>query len=47
MANGRDNISAPYWPISLKIGPEMKNHMQGTWPKRQFSHNQVGGRLPF
>jgi len=34
MADGRhiENrfwyISAPYWPINVKSGPEMKNHMQ-------------------
>ena len=43
------NISVPYWPIYANFGMEMKNHMQisVTWPKRQFSQIQDGGRPPF
>ena len=42
-------ISAPYWPINVKFGTEMKDHMPiyVTWPKLQFSKIQHGGRPPF
>ena len=42
-------ISAPYWPINVKFGSEMKNHIpiQVTWPKLHFSKIQDGGRPPF
>ena len=42
-------ISATYWPINAKFGPEIKNHMpiQVIWPKLQFPKTQDGGRPPF